>query len=178
VTGVSAGDRLNMRAGPSTSEIVTATFANGTKLRNRGCRMSGGQRWCKVEMLQQGGWVAGRYLREAAGPSSAVPAAPAASGDATVGDTGYHATGKLRCAVGASAPMGSCNFGVVPKGGTAIVTVFLPAGTARVLHFQSGEPLMTDAPGRMTWSRRGDLLLINIGGTERYEVPEAVIFGG
>lgn len=68
VTGVAAGDRLNMRKGPSTSEQVTATFDNGTKLRNLGCRMSGGQRWCKVEIPQQdgwSGWVAGRYLREA-----------------------------------------------------------------------------------------------------------------
>jgi len=68
VTGVAADDRLNMRAGPSTSERVTATFANGTKLRNLGCRMSGGQRWCKVEILRQdgwSGWVAGSYLREA-----------------------------------------------------------------------------------------------------------------
>jgi len=182
VTGVSVGDRLNMRAGPSTSERVTATFANGTKLRNLGCRMSGGQRWCRVEILQHGGWagwVAGRYLREAAGPSSAGTEALAESDDATVGDTGFNATGKVPCAVGTSAPMGSCDFGVVRKSGrTAIVTVFLPAGDKRVLHFQNGDPVMADAPGKMTWSRRGDLLLIDIGGTERYEVPEVVVVGG
>ena len=67
VTGVSGGDLLNLRQGPSTGARVVARLANGTTLRNQGCRMSGGQRWCRVETVDGGivsGWVAGRFLRE------------------------------------------------------------------------------------------------------------------
>ena len=49
VTGVPAGDTLNMRKGPSTKDSVVMAFANGSVLRNKGCRMEGGQRWCQVE---------------------------------------------------------------------------------------------------------------------------------
>lgn len=172
VTGVSSGDRLNMRQGPSTSNRVTATLANGTVLRNLGCRMSGNQRWCNVEMLQDGGWagwVAGRYLREAAAPSS---------GAASAGGR-FDAKGSIPCAISYSAPMGSCDFGVVRKGtGTAIVTVFLPGGGTRILHFQSGEPSMVEGADKMTWDRRGDLILLEVDNAQRFEVVDAVIFGG
>jgi hypothetical protein len=67
VRGVPAGDTLNLRAGPSPDEQVLGELANGSVLRNLGCRMSGGQRWCQVARPDDsgpGGWVAGRYLRE------------------------------------------------------------------------------------------------------------------
>lgn len=73
VTGVGSGDLLNMRAGPSTGNEVIGQFANGDVLRNLGCKMEGGQRWCKVILAaaenDPEGWVAGRYLRESGGPS-------------------------------------------------------------------------------------------------------------
>jgi hypothetical protein len=68
VAGVSAGDLLNLRAGPSTANKVLARLANGTALRNLGCKMSGGQRWCKVEAPDATGWVAGSFLREGPAP--------------------------------------------------------------------------------------------------------------
>jgi len=67
VTGVPPGDTLNLRAGPSTHEPVLGEAGNGSVLRNLGCRMSGGQRWCRVASTGgsgASGWVAGRYLRE------------------------------------------------------------------------------------------------------------------
>jgi hypothetical protein len=67
VTGVPRGDTLNMRRGPSAAEPIVMRFDNGAILRNRGCRMNEGQRWCKVEKPDtpaEAGWVAGRYLRE------------------------------------------------------------------------------------------------------------------
>ena len=71
VTGVKSNDSLNLREGPSTRNRVIGQFVNGDVLRNLGCKMSGDQRWCKVEPADRdgpGGWVAGRYLREAASP--------------------------------------------------------------------------------------------------------------
>jgi hypothetical protein len=67
VVGVPKGDRLNMREGPSAAEPIVTRLSNGAVLRNMGCRMNGGQRWCKVERRgapADTGWVAGRYLRE------------------------------------------------------------------------------------------------------------------
>jgi len=69
VTGVAPGDTLNVRAGPSSREPVLDAVDNGTVLRNLGCRMSGGHRWCRVVPLGRSGssgWVAGSYLRESA----------------------------------------------------------------------------------------------------------------
>jgi hypothetical protein len=67
VTGVAKGDTLNVRAGPSSRDPVLDEVDNGTVLRNLGCRMSGGHRWCRVAPLGgsgTSGWVAGSFLRE------------------------------------------------------------------------------------------------------------------
>ncbi len=60
------GDELNVRAAPSARSPIVGRLANGTVLRNGGCRMNGSTRWCRVELPDggPGGWAAGRYLRE------------------------------------------------------------------------------------------------------------------
>ena len=60
------GDGLNVRAAPAARGPIVGWLANGTVLRNGGCRMNGSTRWCRVEMPDGGvrGWAAGRYLRE------------------------------------------------------------------------------------------------------------------
>jgi Bacterial SH3 domain len=71
VTGVEAGDTLNLRKEPSPHGNLVARFANGAVLRNQGCKNTRGQRWCRVERPDDPsirGWVNGRYLREAGGP--------------------------------------------------------------------------------------------------------------
>jgi hypothetical protein len=68
VTGLSVGDSLNLRAGPSTRDGVIGRLANGEVIRNLGCRMTGNQRWCQVETSSGVGWVSGRYLRESGAP--------------------------------------------------------------------------------------------------------------
>jgi hypothetical protein len=67
VSGVPAGDTLNLRAGPGAHERVVGELGNGAVMRNLGCRRSGAQRWCQVAELEDPGargWVAGQYLRE------------------------------------------------------------------------------------------------------------------
>jgi hypothetical protein len=72
VTGVGAGDTLNIRQGPSVRDRVIAEAGNGTVLRNNGCVGAGGSRWCKVSSADGSytGWASGRFLRESAAPSS------------------------------------------------------------------------------------------------------------
>lgn len=67
VTGVAAGDFLNVRSKASTNGTVIARLARGAKVKNLGCERVGQTRWCKIRTLggvEVTGWVNGRYLRE------------------------------------------------------------------------------------------------------------------
>ncbi len=71
VRGLPPGDRLNVRRDPSASSPALATLSEGEVVRNLGCRMNGAARWCRIQSttgMDVTGWVAGRYLRESAGP--------------------------------------------------------------------------------------------------------------
>jgi len=73
---------LNVRAEPSAGAAKIGGFPNREVLRNLGCRMSEGRRWCQVEGTAPGsitGWVAGDFLVESGGPGAASSAAPAAA---------------------------------------------------------------------------------------------------
>ena len=98
----SGGGMLNLRAGPSAGAGLLARLNNGQNLRNLGCRMAEGRRWCRVATLADPGhegWAAGAFLIEESGkPSSTV-----LSGDSTStvvvrfpsGSTGTELTGSL-----------------------------------------------------------------------------------
>jgi|GEM_PF-419574 len=93
VQGLTGGDTLNVRSGPSTNNPVVATVRNGDTLTNFGCTMNGSTRWCQVQTPRgQRGWVSGRYLHESFGQATTlpsvirptpVPSNPAPSGVAT-----------------------------------------------------------------------------------------------
>ena len=71
VTGLASNERLGVRLEPRSGSEVLATLRNGEIVRNLGCRMSGGSRWCRIRSttgMDVTGWVAGRYLRESAAP--------------------------------------------------------------------------------------------------------------
>jgi len=68
-----SGRQLNVRSGPATGQKVVARLADGTLVRNLGCAVDNGSRWCRVGLLKDeavAGWVDGRFLKEAAGPGS------------------------------------------------------------------------------------------------------------
>ena len=79
--------------------------------------------------------------------------------------------------------MGQCPFTVSREGqGTAIVSVTLPDGRKRAIFFEKGKATGADlsqADGNMKFkaSKQGDLFKIQAG-NERYEIPEAAVFGG
>ncbi len=70
VSGLKAGDTLNLRSGPSARDAVLGRLPQGEIVRNMGCRMTNQSRWCQIEAEIGTGWVAGRYLRESAAPGS------------------------------------------------------------------------------------------------------------
>jgi hypothetical protein len=105
-----------------------------------------------------------------------------AAGDAKVEGTDYHATGMVPCSMGGGEPKGSCAFGVQREGdGNGMVTVTKPDGRTRTIFFENGEATGYDFsqadPGEFSASRKSDLSIVRIG-SEVYEIPDAVIFGG
>jgi hypothetical protein len=95
----------------------------------------------------------------------------------------FDATGFVPCAQHLGQPTSSCKFGVAREGGgTATVVVTRTDGTKRALFFADGGFLSADtsqADGYPEYSatREADLNFIRVG-VERYEIPDAVIFGG
>ena len=102
---------------------------------------------------------------------------------ARAGQGKFDANGQIPCAQAKGQPMGQCNFGVARgPGGSATVVVTRPDGRTRAIFFEKGKAVSADlsqADGNMLFraTKRGDLYLIEAG-DERYEVPEAVVFGG
>ncbi len=67
------GGRLAIRSAPSGAAGRLALVADGASLRNLGCRMNEGRRWCRVEStgdVSISGWAAGDFLREGSRPGA------------------------------------------------------------------------------------------------------------
>lgn len=179
VKGLKPSDSLNLRKHPSAQSEVVSKFPNGVTLRNQGCTLSGGLRWCKVETVDTSklsGWVAGRFLRETGAPGHD---ATLTSDQVTGNGQAFHATGDIPCAWESGQPTRNCPFGVIRQGaGNAEVWIKRHGRGERLITFASGQPISSDANAALTFERSGDLFLIRIGNDERYEIPEAVVSGG
>lgn len=183
VTGVSTA--LNLRAEPSLAGEVVARLAPGAILSNLGCTGEGGRVWCDVQPFTGGprGYAAADYLSPAVSPTGAVATGPDDSA-LRAGQGAFDATGTVPCAVAEGQPMGQCAFGVARAGGgDATVIVTKPDGRTRAIFVTRGIPLGTDSsqadPASFDFraTKEADLHFIRIG-PERYEIPDAVIFGG
>jgi len=109
-------------------------------------------------------------------------ATPKPSVDAKVPGTDFHATGPLPCAMGGAAMTTTCTFGVRREGqGNGRVQVTKPDGSQRTVFFQKGRASGYDASqadkAEFKATRQGDSTVVTIG-SERYEIPDAVINGG
>ncbi len=172
---------LNVHAGPSTGAATIGRAPDTAILRNLGCRMNEGRRWCQVEATAPGGitgWVAGEFLIESAGGAT--------DGDATVPGTPFNATGPISCVRSADAPVQECTFGVIrenPGSGNGSVTIDWPDGGSRVIYFEAGTPVsfdksQADGDVEMTVTRTDNGINIIFIGDERFEIPDSVIWGG
>lgn len=185
------GGPLTLRAAASTGAGIVTRLANGTPLRNLGCRMAEGRRWCRVATLSDPGlegWAAGKFLVEGSGEGAAtqlpdmIPV-PEASGDALVPGTPFHATGMIDCARNARATLQSCTFGVIRQGyGSGSVTIEWPEGGSRTIVFASGAAVSydqseADGNARISSVHQGSDNIVMIG-QERFVIPDAVIWGG
>lgn len=148
---VSGGGSLNMRVAASASAKVVTRLSNGQNVRNLGCRMSEGRRWCRIATLADPwfeGWASGDFLVEGTGAvqhssaprSQAQPRAQARSGDTeqrvrfAAGSTGVEMTGSLspgetqRYVIGASSSQ-ELYVRVAPRGNPISYQIFNPDRT-------------------------------------------------
>ena len=113
--------------------------------------------------------------------TAAAPARPSSSERAGQGQ--FDASGQIPCAQHKGQPMGQCPFSVSRGShGSATVVVTRPDGRKRFIFFEKGKAVNADlsqADGNMNFraTKKADLYIIHAG-DERYEIPEAVVFGG
>jgi len=180
VEGIAPGDELNIRATASPTGMVVGRLPNGTKLKNLGCSDVNSVRWCKVADTQSThlvGWAASRYLIEFGADLPAVEEPEPASLEPE--QEQFDATGDIPCARYFGQPMTQCAVTVTRgSAGEAEVAVTWPDGGERVIRFHGGKPDGSDAPEDIRVTRESDLHMIRIGKGERFEIPDALAFGG
>lgn len=180
VTGIGGRDYLNVRSGPGTRNPVIARLSDGEVMRNLGCRMVDGQRWCKIERPRGGdtGWAAGAFLRETGpAPRPGRPERPRPLPGRSGNGEPFSETGSLPCSGSTGQPSPSCRFGVIRDAIPGNASLWIDLGSdERFIRFERGRPVYTNATGHMLMYGNGDTNLIRIG-NERYEVPQEVIYG-
>ncbi|HEY5818409.1 MAG TPA: SH3 domain-containing protein [Mesorhizobium sp.] len=176
VIGLADNDQLNVRAAASPVAMVIGRLPNGAQLRNHGCQMVKQNEWCKVEDVSNpsiSGWTPGRYLMEVAADAIAAVEPPASAPDPNP-----FVELAIPCARYLGQPMGQCQASAEPgEAGGVSVTVAWPDGGQRIIDFRDGKPDKTDSPDDLRFTREGDLNMIRVGKTERFEVPDAMLTG-
>ena len=105
----------------------------------------------------------------------------AASRDALIPGTSYHASARIKCAPAFESAPRECDASVIRRGfdGTATIDIPGSAGKRSIL-FVKGRPTASNAQAMdaLTFERRGDLTIVKLGTSERYEIPDALVTGG
>ena len=107
-----------------------------------------------------------------------------ASKDAVIPGTPFHASGKITCVpyierFGEKKSQ-ECEAFVIRRGFDGTATVEIPQANSvmRRILFVKGKPVASDSQDPMTFSRKDDFTIVTFDTDERYEIPDALIFGG
>jgi hypothetical protein len=115
------------------------------------------------------------------GASGKALAPIAASKDALVPGTSYHASAKVKCVPAFETTPRECDAFVIRRGfdGTATIDIPGSAGKRSIL-FVKGKPTASNsqAMDALTSERKGDVTIVQLGTSERYEIPDALLTGG
>ena len=115
------------------------------------------------------------------GASGKALAPIAASQDALVPGTSYHASAKVKCVPAFETTPRECDAFVIRRGvdGTATIDIPGSAGKRSIL-FVKGKPTASNAQAMdaLTSERKGDVTIVKLGTSERYEIPDALVTGG
>ena len=109
-------------------------------------------------------------------PLAATPAAK----DALIPGTPFHASATIACAPPFAARETTCEAFVIRRGfdGTATVEIRWGEGLKRRILFVKGKATASDAPDAVSVVRKGDVNVVSLGNSERFDIPDALIFGG
>jgi hypothetical protein len=115
------------------------------------------------------------------GASGKALAPIAASKDALIPGTSYHGSAKINCVPAFETTPRECDAFVIRRGfdGTATIDIPGSAGKRSIL-FVNGKPAATNAQAMdaLTSERKGDVTIVKLGTSERYEIPDALVTGG
>lgn len=90
----------------------------------------------------------------------------------------YDTVGEIPCARYIGQPMTRCEAAIARTGAEAAeVTVTLPDGGKRIIRFQDGKPEGSNSRGEFRFTREGDLNMIRVGTSERFEILDSLAFG-
>jgi hypothetical protein len=104
-----------------------------------------------------------------------------ASQDALIDGTSYHASAKIWCVPAFESTPRQCDAFVIRRGFDGTATIDIPGRVdKRSLLFIKGQPTASNAPAMdaLTYERKGDVTVVKLGATERYEIPDALLTGG
>ncbi len=107
-----------------------------------------------------------------------------ASQDAVLPGTPYHASTKITCVpyiekFREKKPQ-ECDAFVIRRGFDGSATVEIPQADSvmRRILFVKGKPVASDSPYPVVFTRKVDLTIVTFDTDERYEIPDALVFGG
>ncbi|RWF21213.1 SH3 domain-containing protein [Mesorhizobium sp.] len=83
----------------------------------------------------------------------------------------------IPCARHVGQPMTRCEIEVARTGGDSTVAVTWPDGGTRVINFHDGKPAGSDSPDEFRFTREGNLNMIRIGPSERFEITDQLAAG-
>ena len=115
------------------------------------------------------------------GASGKALAPIAASQDALVPGTSYHASAKVKCVPAFETTPRECDAFVIRRGFDGTATIDIPgSGGKRSILFVKGKPTASNAQAMdaLTSERKGDVTIVKLGTSERYEIPDALVTGG
>jgi hypothetical protein len=104
-----------------------------------------------------------------------------ASRDALIPGTSYHASAKVKCVPAFEATPRECDAFVIRRGIDGTATVDIPGSAeTRSILFVKGKPTASNARvmDALTSARSGDVTIVKLGSSERYEIPDALLTGG
>lgn len=169
-----ADDRI-LRSEPNAKARGIVTLSLGAKLKNLGCRLESGLRWCSVAEVsgtELKGWVIGTALAEAADPTAApLP-------------TKFDASAQLKCSAGAAPGLNLppldkfCDVRVIRRTDAVELWILKPGapGEGRFLEYENAT-FSTDDVSNVTWLRSSDNWIVGIDGSEFYFFPEILLTG-
>ena len=115
------------------------------------------------------------------GASGKALAPISASKDAVIPGTSYHASAKIKCVPAFETAPRECDAFVIRRGFDGTATVDIPGSAEkRSILFVKGKPTASNAQAMdaLTSERKGDVTIVKLGTSERYEIPDALVTGG